>query len=581
MSTEPSSRQATPDPLADPPPATLATVLERLAGLPGLPARVRNDLASAVRSFCRAVGKDPASLAAHPPTLRYHAQRVVPARIGVSWGRWRNIVAGVNRALDLTHCRVTVRQLDRQLSGRWKDLLSCFPTSLESTAFNRLARYSSSLGVDPSQVDDALIGRFLDELDQESLMKDPGRTVAAVCRAWNKARLCLPGWPQTRLSMPSKSRSYALSWPDFPASLHHEVLAYHRRSLEPDPVDPESPRPVRPTTVRLRNGQLLRLATAEVKRGIPIGDLKGLADLVKPERLREGLRFWIPPVTNGPVDPDRPVTKQVEAMALLARSIARHVVKLPKENLDELDRLYRRLRRKREGMTSKNRERLGRLEDDAIIRSLLNLPAVLARRADGAPANRHAALVMQTAVAIELLLVTTIRLGNLCHLTYGDNFRSAQFQGKRELHLIIPAREVKNRVDLECPLPPETTALVERYMSQYQPLLTHGHTSDALFPGHSGGPKRPNGLWLQITRTTLSEVGERVNPHLFRHLGARLHLKHRPGEYEVMRRVLAHRSIATTMESYVGLETPDALRHFDETILRQRTDRYVPPRRPR
>ena len=62
----------------------------------------------------------------------------------------------------------------------------------------------------------------------------------------------------------------------------------------------------------------------------------------------------------------------------------------------------------------------------------------------------------------------------------------------------------------------------------------------------------------------------RVHPHLFRHIAAKLYLDANPGSYEVMRRVLGHRSIETTTAFYTGLETAAAVRHFDATILKLR-----------
>ena len=57
-----------------------------------------------------------------------------------------------------------------------------------------------------------------------------------------------------------------------------------------------------------------------------------------------------------------------------------------------------------------------------------------------------------------------------------------------------------------------------------------------------------------------------------RHIAAKLFLDANPGAYEVVRRVLGHRSIDTTTCFYTGLETPAAVRHFDKTILHLRRD---------
>ena len=74
----------------------------------------------------------------------------------------------------------------------------------------------------------------------------------------------------------------------------------------------------------------------------------------------------------------------------------------------------------------------------------------------------------------------------------------------------------------------------------------------------------------QITEAVFTHTGIRVHPHLFRHIAAKLYLDANPGAYEVVRRVLGHRSIGTTTGFYSGVETAAALRHFDATILKLR-----------
>jgi integrase len=59
-----------------------------------------------------------------------------------------------------------------------------------------------------------------------------------------------------------------------------------------------------------------------------------------------------------------------------------------------------------------------------------------------------------------------------------------------------------------------------------------------------------------------------MNTHLFRHATAKIYLDANPGGYEVVRRVLGHRSSDTTSRYYTGLETAAAVRHFDDTILK-------------
>jgi len=57
-----------------------------------------------------------------------------------------------------------------------------------------------------------------------------------------------------------------------------------------------------------------------------------------------------------------------------------------------------------------------------------------------------------------------------------------------------------------------------------------------------------------------------MNVHLFRHVCAYLFLKAHPGEYETVRLLLGHSSLAVTVRAYCGLERDDAVRRYDELI---------------
>jgi integrase len=65
-------------------------------------------------------------------------------------------------------------------------------------------------------------------------------------------------------------------------------------------------------------------------------------------------------------------------------------------------------------------------------------------------------------------------------------------------------------------------------------------------------------------------TGLRFNAHLFRHAAGKIFLDARPGHYEVVRRVLGHRSIATTTSLYTGAETRSAGLHFAAVIAERR-----------
>ena len=61
-----------------------------------------------------------------------------------------------------------------------------------------------------------------------------------------------------------------------------------------------------------------------------------------------------------------------------------------------------------------------------------------------------------------------------------------------------------------------------------------------------------------------------MNAHLFRHLAGMLILQRHPGSYELVRRLLGHRTINTTINFYTSLESKWAFKHYDDTILSKR-----------
>ena len=133
------------------------------------------------------------------------------------------------------------------------------------------------------------------------------------------------------------------------------------------------------------------------------------------------------------------------------------------------------------------------------------------------------------------------------------------------MHLVIPAGEVKNKNPLEFELPPDVIRLLELYVQKFRPLLVTD-SSSYLFPARQGGAKTPAQLAEQIKRAIKLGTGLTVNAHLFRHICAYLFLKAHPGEYETVRLLLGHSSLAVTVRAYCGLERDDAVRRYDRLI---------------
>ena len=92
------------------------------------------------------------------------------------------------------------------------------------------------------------------------------------------------------------------------------------------------------------------------------------------------------------------------------------------------------------------------------------------------------------------------------------------------------------------------------------------------------GSKQEVTLGPQIGRFIRRELGCRLSLHQFRHLCSFLYLQRHPHGHEVVRAMLGHRSIETTLKFYAGLEGVAAARHYDAMLQELITP---PPRRRR
>ena len=540
---------------------TLADLLAAIAEAGALPAHRRRDMASAVRRAARLLGREPALLPADPRLLARRLAEVAPAAHGLSRPGWNNLRSLLGAALGLLG-PVSPGRRRGELIPEWKALWGPIPSRRLRRALSRLVSFCSREGIRPEAVDEAVLARFGAALEN-SLLKSPAQVVRDARRAWTLACAEVPGWPDRPFAAPARPDRYALSWPDFPASLHADARGWLDRlggAGHDDPFEDERPfRPVRPSTLAAREGQLLRLASALVRRGRDPASLRSLADLVEVEAIKEGLRFHH--ARRG-----GRFTSAMHDLAATLKAIAEHWVGADKAHLDRLRALMRRMDLPGRALTARNRARLRALDDPATRAALLRLPERLLALAGRTPQPRRAALLMQQALAVDILLLAPMRGGNLAavdrerHLVQPGPSRAVR-------HIVFEPHEVKNRELLDYPLTEGTLALLDRYLAEAWPRLATAPGCTALFPGRGGRPKGRAVLGRQIRDVVFRHTGLRITQHFFRHAGAKLYLDARPGEYETMRRVLAHRSMETTVGYYAGLESAAAVRHFDRTIL--------------
>ena len=535
---------------------TLEDVFRKLASADDINDRHRAELRSAVRTVGRSLDRHLSELPANPRFLRERLETVIPVAAGLSDGRWKNVRSLLRKALEVAGIPVLPGRHLAPLTNMWQQRYNNLPSRKLRIGLSRFFHYCSANDLSPDKITAATFDKFLDALERESLLADPLTVHRDACQCWNLAAEQVDGWPKLGIKVPDYRNWYILDWSAFPLSLEADVETMLDTAQRSDLlVETTLPR-INAVTVRDRRTRLRRIASAAVLNGIAAEQLKGIADLVEPDVAEAGFHFFLN-------RSDGRTTVDIHQNAKLLWTLAKHWVGVDGLHLEALAKFKKRLDPGRRGMTKKNRDTLRRFNDPDLVQEFLRLPEkIFSRLSLGKTPGLRQAVELQVALAVAILIVAPIRTKNLASIHLDHNL----VRTGSATHLFFSADEVKNDVELEFPLPERIQNLLDRYIHEVRPVLLRAPSS-WLFPGESTDHKGVGLMSSQIADLVERELGVRLTAHQYRHLTAYLYLKQNPGGYEVVRRLLGHRTIATTMEFYTWMETADAVRHFDATIL--------------
>jgi hypothetical protein len=299
-----------------------------------------------------------------------------------------------------------------------------------------------------------------------------------------------------------------------------------------------------------------------VKIGIPIEKLDSLRALLKPKVAEKILdAYW---QKNG----DKPKIYTID-LARRFVAIAKETERLNEKECEQLQGLWRRLNEQRppEGLTEKNLAFLRKVLTPGVWGRVVKLPLAMmeeARRRRHAPVR--AAVIAQKAVAIAIEAVAPVRLANLASIRLGTNLTKPDGPNSNYWLHFTP-EDVKNNVRLQFVFKNYLTELIDEYVQDFWPTLLRGRKEDYLFPGLREGAKGKVSFSVEISKSIYKATGLKMTVHQFRHAAGAIILKNRPGEFELVRQILGHRSISTTMRCYVGLETIQASEIFTNMVV--------------
>ena len=449
-------------------------------------------------------------------------------------------------------------------------------------------RFCSDRGIDPEAVTQETLAEYVQWCHEWTLDGTIEKTVRLTAANWAWARANVPNWPGGQLTSPQLKEQYTLPLEAYPASFQADVKAY----LDPlactdltfdDQVfagpgpGRRGRRAVAPRTITTRLSQIRFAAAALVAHGVDPSEIRSLRDLVEPaDRPRIILRFHMERLQKRRAergedfDPRDPRSSHLAGIADLLRQIAKYHCGLEDSRVQAITALKHRVSGKQQGtMSSKNRERLRRLVEPRTRAMLLHLARHWMRKAaDPKMRRKDAACHALYATALEILLVCPLRRENLGELDILLSFHRDNGGRGRMTRLRVPASKVKNGVEIDWPLPTDSSRLIDTYLRKYRPVLLKDAGNSWLFPGRGLGHRNTHELGITLSERVTAEIGAKVHTHLFRHFAAWNFLSENPGQYEIARQALGHKEIETTIAFYAGLEADAAARHFDNSALR-------------
>jgi integrase len=451
--------------------------------------------------------------------------------------------------------------------------------------------YCTREEVAPATVDNATLDAFEAWTVAHTIHRDPHGRARRIASNWNWAGRNIGCWPASQLTRPGMRDEYTLPFSAYPISFQEDLARFLERlactseqELFPDDIiaprtkSPRSRRqPREKRTLSTREYQIRQAAAALVIGGISPEKLGMLRDLVQPvSRVRDILTFHRKRTlekqgADGKAPVDQPLNVKTTNLAGIGEALRQIAVfhcgdspegPLPEADIARITTWARSVAPENPlVMTDKNMQRLRKLVEPRYYALLLHYPEALKKRAeplyagDGLkrpPRPRPAALLMMYAVALDILTVCPLRRENLASLRLDQHLVRVRPDGPID-HIHLAANEVKNDAVVHWPLAPETGRLIELYVQKYRPHLAEPG-NPFLFPDSGLGGRAAHDLSIGLIEMVERDIGVEFNLHLMRHLAVLRYLRAHPGHYEVVRRILGHKKVSTTIAYYAGLE---------------------------
>jgi integrase len=551
---------------------SIADAIKAIQTAADLPASKRTHWCCSVSHICAYLNRPPETVPGRWSAIKNAVHALHAARVGANAKTLANHKSNARAALMWFGEEKNVAIYGTPLTAPWALLSGLIPDGNRRKRLSGLMRHCSALAVEAIDVNEEILDEYMRYRAETTALATDAAARRKIARAWNASVDDIKQWPRRRLIEPPVKALTEIAWESFAETLRAEIERYLagfkkiRRGVSGKRI-----RPCKQSTIDTRRRELQAFARMAARLGQPVEGLTSLEALLDPALVEKVLNaYW---EENG----EEPRVYTID-MAWKLLSVARETKCLPEADLAKLDDIRAAMEEHRHGgLTEKNLKVIRAVLTEGVWDKVVQLPRAMMAEARSLrhQAPVKAAVMAQIATAIAILCFAPIRLGNLIQIRLEENLiKPGSLDGP--YWLFFPHYDVKNRVQLNFKLVPQVCDIIDEYIHDFRPILLRGSNAAWLFPGETGGVKTSRTLSLQITDRIEKATGLRMTVHQFRHVAAAIYLKVHPGDYEIVRQLLGHRNIETTMNFYVGLDMIQASEIFSD-IVKQRLEESLEP----
>lgn len=548
--------------------ATLQHVLDALSELfatGDIDADLLRQARSAILSYCRAAGKPPTKFKADIVELLERMDDTSALKAGFLPRRWSNLKSLLRRTLTLAGNVTKRARRDAPLSPAWESLLNGCGDRDVKIRLRPFAGYCTDHDIAPSQVDEAVLTAYAQEIRAIGRSRNPTDKINKVRRCWNKLVETFPGELTFRARTWTFPRQWAQPLEDMPQSFQAE-MALLKKARSPETFEEVFRcRPLRhEKAVKDQCATIMRIVAVMLKNGHPLSNFTSLRYIVQPEHFEATVRGL--KRKTGVKD-----LRQLGSYVSVIHWLAETWVQLGAGKMRKLKKSMAIVGRRKAEIADSSLDVLDQFDDPVKREKARKLgQTVFAEfRAKGTAVTRKDAAAFRDALYWELGLTTGWRPLSRARINREDDIRWMGSKGKELATLTAPKDAEKSELRRKVELPASTSQMLRYFINHPRAALqiAGDDNNPYLFPGRFRGHIAS----ASLSRSSARLIARRTHivgatGHKSRHASVKLHLAENPGDWQTAQEHVGHRDAETTRRFYALVTQVESSKRVQKSI---------------